>query len=97
MASRNLPLNDYSGRTYRYFPLGFDHIYASRDLEVLTSRVITGLGDTGSDHLPIYAVVVCGKSADGHLPAESQLRLMPGSLTGCPLRCSSSSLPPLAG
>ena len=56
MASRNLPLNDYSGRTYRYFPLGFDHIYASRDLEVLTSRVITGLGDTGSDHLPIYAV-----------------------------------------
>ena len=44
------------GRTYRYFPFGFDHIYASRDLEVQTARVITGLGDTGSDHLPIYAV-----------------------------------------
>jgi len=48
------------GRTYRYLPFGFDHIYASRDLEVQTSRVITGLGDTGSDHLPIYAVLGFG-------------------------------------
>ena len=44
------------GRTYRYLPFGFDHIYASRDLDVQKSGVVTGLGDTGSDHLPIYAV-----------------------------------------
>ena len=51
------------GRTYRYLPFGFDHIYASRDLEVQTSRVITGLGDTGSDHLPIVAVFRFGGPA----------------------------------
>jgi endonuclease/exonuclease/phosphatase family metal-dependent hydrolase len=44
------------GRTYRYLPFGFDHIYASHDLEVRESGVVKGLGDTGSDHLPIYAV-----------------------------------------
>jgi len=50
------------GRTFRYFPFGFDHIYGSRDLEVRSSGVITGLGDTGSDHLPIFAVFDFGDS-----------------------------------
>ena len=44
------------GRTYRLLPFGFDHIYASRDLEVTESGTLTEIGDTGSDHLPIYAV-----------------------------------------
>ena len=44
------------GRTYRYLPFGFDHIYASRDLDVRESGTLTDLGNTGSDHLPIYAV-----------------------------------------
>ena len=61
------------GRTYRYFPFGFDHIYASRDLEVLTSRVFTGLGDTGSDHFPIYGVFGFGdRSRDPWVGFDTQ-------------------------
>ena len=42
-------------------------------------------------------LVRCRNSAGDNLPVVSMLRLMPGSLTGCRMRCTSSSLLSLAG
>ncbi len=43
------------GRTFRYIPFGFDHIYASSDLRMISAGVISEVSNTGSDHFPIYA------------------------------------------
>jgi len=44
------------GRTYKFPPFGFDHIYASHSLTVREAGVLSDV-QGASDHLPIYAVL----------------------------------------
>ena len=44
------------GATYKHWPFGFDHIYASHSLTVQEAGVLADVS-SASDHLPIYAVL----------------------------------------